>query len=233
MLEYTTKKEGTKMTDIELSKARIIYKLHKKGQKDVLENVSHGSMNFFLKTYMNITQEKIASITDDEMLRRAFLSVFQNTKESNNLLVYLNRIVRINDKIDDGQPDLVSIGWKESKFIPENFEKKSITEKQELKAYSLYCDLETNRPLLLGDNIPEEFDYLFNILLLPDYIPQEESYHFNCHSLEKITKGSATIPYERLQLYYFKELLKASKKEEVVQRMKCLTKRELTSICLK
>lgn len=167
------------------------------------------------------------------MLRRAFLSVFQNTKESSNLLVYLNRIVRINDKIDDGQPDLVSIGWKESRFIPENFEKKSITEKQELKAYSLYCDLETNRPLLLGDNIPEEFGYLFNILLLPGYILQEEIYHFNSHSLEKITKGSATMPYERLQLYYFKELLKASKKEEVVKRMKSLTKQELESICLK
>ena len=93
--------------------------------------------------------------------------------------------------------------------------------------------METNRPLLLGDNIPEEFDYLFNILLLPDYIPQKESYHYNCHSLEKITKGSATIPYERLQLYYFKELLKASKKEEVVKRMKSLTKQELESICLK
>lgn len=58
MLEYTIKKEGTKMTDIELSTARMIYKLHKEGQKDVLESVSHGGMNSFLKTYMNITQEK-------------------------------------------------------------------------------------------------------------------------------------------------------------------------------
>lgn len=46
------------MTDIELSTARMIYKLHKEGQKDVLESVSHGGMNSFLKTYMNITQEK-------------------------------------------------------------------------------------------------------------------------------------------------------------------------------
>lgn len=221
------------MTDIELSKAKIIYKLHKQGKEDVLRSLSHGGMKSFLNAYANITQEKIEAIAEEEMLKRVFLSTFQNTEESSNLLVYLNRIVRLNDKIDDAQPDLESINWEESKFLPKGVEKLSIEERKKLKAYSLYCDLETNRPILIGDDIPEEFDYLFNLITLPDYIPQTESYHYSSQSLEKITKGSAKEMFNRLQLYYFRELLETSKKEEVIKRMKSLTKKELTNICIK
>lgn len=223
------------MTDLELSKAKIIYKLHKKGKEDVLRSLSHGGMKSFLNAYANITQEKIEAIAEEEMLKRAFLSTFQNTEESSNLLVYINRIVRTSERIDDGQPDLESVNWELCKNIPEGLEKLSLydSKKENLNVYSLYCDLETNRPLLLGDCTPNRFDYLFNILLLPDYIPQTESYHYNSQSLEKITKGSAKEKFNRLQLYYFRELLETSKKEEVIKRMKSLTKKELTNICIK
>ncbi len=211
------------MTDMELSKAKKEYKELIEGKKRLIYFFNGSLNNKFAFNYFNVDKEKVNAITNDVILRNTYLSVFQETKESSNLLVYINHIARLNDTINDGQPDFVSIDWK----------KKQETMPNGMHNYALFCDLETNHPVLFEDNTINEWAHLMNVIWLPDYSPKEETYHYNSKSLEVITKGSATEKYNRLQLYYFKELLESTKKEDVVTRMKHLTKQELREICEK
>lgn len=207
------------MTNTELSKAKAIFKLYKQGKEDVLKSLSHGGIKSFLNTYLGVTQEKIESITEEEMLKTAFLTVSQNN--NSNLFVFINLIQRLNDRIDDAQPDLMSINWEDD----EKWKEKG------MRLFELYCNLETNRPLLIEIDNRLPFLEKAYIIHLPDYNPQTETYHYSSQSLEKITKGAATEKYNGLQLYYFRELLKASKKEDVVEQIKSLTLEKARNIC--
>lgn len=232
MLEYTNKKEGKYMTDLELKKAIETYRMQLEGQQMLLESVASKAIFAFTSQYFsNVSEESIQSISKDEILRKAFLSTFGNTKESSNLVVSLNYIQKVDATLSDGQPELVSIHWKYNQ-IEEllRVNDKTLQKTSDgLNIYNLYCDLETNRPFLIG---VEEQDFLKNVhkIFIP-FKPTTETYHYNSKSLEKITKGSATKSFNRLQLYYFRLLLDSSR-EEAVTRIRKLTSKELEEICL-
>ncbi len=204
------------MTNLELEKARNEYYYQLAGKKEMLECMnSYLARKFALN--LGIDKDKIEAITEDMILRNTFLSIFQNTKNSNNLMVYINHIQKTNNRIDDGQPELVSIN------------RKTNNPPQELQLSILYCDLETNKPILINSENKEEIKDKTE-LLLPDYTPQIETYHYSSHSLEKISKGFATKKFDRLQLFYFRELLEHSR-EETVERIRKLSIEEMRKIC--
>ncbi len=223
------------MTERELKEARINFYRELEGQKRILKCLRCSGSEEFARDFLNVTPEKIEQVDRDTILRNTFLSNFQNTEKSGNIMIYMNRIKRINDKIDDGQPDLTSVNWEACENIPEGLENQSLTEKEKLmglRIYSLYCDLETNRPLLLGDFTEKRFDWCENILVLPNYTPRTENYHYNSASLEKISKGAMTDAFNQLQLFYFKTLLNDDSPEEAITRVRNLKKEELEKICL-
>lgn len=185
--------------------------------------MSEYSTQQFLAMNTDLTEEKIKNIPDDEILRNTFLSVFQHTKESSNLYVHLDSIRRINAVINDERPELVSVYFEDSK---ENIGKI----KNGLHTYSLYCNLENNEPVLIGSRNAREFLENMHIISLLN-CGSADIYHYNSKSLEKITKGSATIPYNRLQLYYFRQLFDTSR-EKANARMLSLTKEDYRDICL-
>lgn len=209
------------MTDLELKKAIEKYKMQVEGQRMLLESVANKAVSVFANQYFsNVNEENITAIPKDEILRNAFLSTFRETQESSNLLVYINHIQRINARIDDGQPNLMSINWANEEEWKQNG----------MCLFTFYCDLETNKPFLVGEDNLKSFLKQAYIIRLLDYFPTTESYHYNSKSLEKITKGSATASFNRLQLYYFKQLLETSR-EGAVSRIKKLTHEEMSTIC--
>lgn len=221
MLEYENKKEGENMTEFELQKARDEYKKQIEGKRLLLEALKNESISSFTKHYFaNVKDSNIQSFTNDEILRNVFLSTFRDTKESKNLYIYINRIKRKNVFISDGQPILESISW-------ENAGKERFGD---LELYSFYCDLETNKPLLVGKNEIDAFINRTPYLELPDYTPKTETYHYNSSNLEQITKGFATEKFNRLQLYFFKELLENSY-DRAVARILNLTNQQKNAIC--
>ena len=222
------------MTNIELENARHLYYTCLEGKKNLLGWIEYKPAHVFANQYLDINRDKIRKITTDEILRTSFLSIFSNTENSSSLLIYLNRIQRKTEKIDDEKPHLKSVNWEKCINIPEGLEHLSLTEEERengVNIYSLYCDIETNKPVLYGDSTPNRFDNIDNIIILPDYEPKTEEYCYNSRSLERISKGSAKIYYERLQLYYFKQLLETSC-EEALSRVKSLSKEDLRKICL-
>lgn len=210
------------MTDRELDIARRKYKQLLEGKRKMLECFNDKDLKSFAFDYYGINEEKILSIQKEEIIKRAFLSTFQETNQSNNIMVYLNLIQKTNSEIDGIQSEFVSINWKNANQpLPKG-----------LQMYSLYCDLETNNPILVDMNNFETFCANSLLINLPDYIMQTETYYYHGKSLEKISKGSATEKFNKLQLFYFQELLQNSK-EEVLNRMRSLTPQDYTSICLK
>lgn len=212
------------MTEIELKQAKENYKMLLEGRRILLESVANKAVSTFTKQYFsNVSEESIMSITKDEILRNAFLSTFGETKESSNLIIFLNQGLRINSNINDGQPEFVGIGCKQDSLLP-----------MELSMHLLYCDLETNQPIIINAENPDEIRYrnkYFDWIPIPNYISKKENYYYSSTSLEKISKGSATEAFNRLQLYYFKQLLETSY-EEAVTRIRKLTTKELEDICL-
>ncbi len=133
--------------------------------------------------------------------------------------VFINYIQRNSNKIDDGQPELISIDWKrEIELEPSEW-------------YNFYCNLETGVPILIkhNDEVLRKYFSINTHIFIPNYSPQTETYHYNNHSLEKITKGSATFPFNRLQLYYFRLLLENSC-EDAIKRIKSLSLKEKEEI---
>lgn len=223
MLEYTNKKEGKYMTDLELKQARETYKMQVEGQQMLLERVANKAVFAFTKQYFsNVSEESIMSISKDEILRNAFLSIFGNTKESSQILFYINCIQRKDACISDGRPELTSIDWSKGFLdVP-----------KPLNKYNLYCDLETNQPRLI-ELSSDENNSDQNIIFIPNHFlkcPSKETYFYSSKSLEKITKGYATEPFNRLQLYYFRQLLETSR-DEAVKRVKSLDAKEINAIC--
>lgn len=210
------------MTDLELKKARELYKMQLEGQRILLESVANKAVSTFAKQYFaDVNEDTIKKIPEDEILRNAFLSTFGNTKESERILFYINCIQREDASISDGRPELLSIDW--SKVI--------LDVPKPLNKYNLYCDLETNQPVLVDFTSDKNRDK--NIIFLPKNFlecPLKETYYYSSKSLEKITKGYATEPFKRLQLYYFKQLLESSR-EEAVSRVKNLNIKEINAIC--
>lgn len=211
------------MTEIELKQAKENYKMLLEGRDMLFESVANMAVSTFTKQYFsNVSEESIMSITKDEILRNAFLSTFGNTKESSNLIIFLNQGLRINSNINDGQPEFVGIGCKQDSLLP-----------MELSMHLLYCDLETNQPIIINAENPDEIRYrnkYFDWIPIPNYTPKKENYYYSSTSLDKISKGSATEAFNRLQLYYFKQLLETSY-EEAVSRVIKLTPNEVKSIC--
>lgn len=203
------------MTDLELKNARIAYKMQLEGKRKLLESLANIPIQEFTKQfYPNIKAESILSISDDEILRRTFLRTFQDTKDSMQLMVYLNKVVRNNGTISDAFPYFESIIW-------DNSIKCDLLGE---KIYTLFCDLETNNPILIPNYSLNEF--LTNIYSIKlSNKPISETYYYNSKSLDKINKGSIEESYNRLQLYYFKELL-ISSREEAVEKVKILTKNQ-------
>ena len=219
------------MTEIELKNARYLHYMSLEGKKSILSWLEYKPAQIFAYEYLCLGPQKIKEITEEEILRNSFLSISGNTKETNNLLVYLNRIQRKSEKIDDEKPHLKSVNWEKCIHMPEGLEIESVSE-NDLKIYSLYCNLETNQPILYGNSTKNRFDNVGNIIILPDYTPKTEEYHYNSRSLKKIDKGSAEKAYQRLQLYYFRQLLETSR-EEALSRIKKLTQEDLRKICEK
>lgn len=224
-----------KMTDIELKKARIDYKMQLEGQKQLSECLANSSVKTFVSQFFSDTnEESIKNVSKDEILRRSFLKTFQNTEESSHLMVWINYIQKTNANLSDGQPVLESINWKRRKvteLIEMNGEKLLKTPNG-LNIYNLYCDLETNIPYLISEEHKKEFFKKANSIFVP-FKPVTETYQYNSSSLERITKGSAEKSFNRLQLYYFRLLLDNSKsKEEAITRIKSLTTKQMTDICL-
>lgn len=221
MLEYTNKKEGPIMTELELKQARETYKMQLEGQRMLLESVANKAVFAFTKQYFsNVSEENIKSISEDEILRNAFLSTFENTKESSQILFYINCIQRKDACISDGQPELTSIDWFKGD-VPEPLNK-----------YNLYCDLETNQPRLMELSSNKD-NSNSNIYILPNSFfecPSKETYFYSSKGLDKITKGYATEAFNRLQLYYFKQLFETSR-DEAVKRVRNLKIDELNEIC--
>ncbi len=210
------------MTDLELEKARKDYRMGLEGQRKLLECVANKAVSIFTDQYFpNVNEEKISSISKDEILRAAFLANFQDTEASSNLLVYLNRIQRIDNYISDGRPELKSVIWEK--------EGKTVYPKG-IHLFGFYVDLETNQPSLINQEMQECLDTSY-FLSLPDYTPQTETYHYNSKSQEKITKGKATDAFNRLQLYYFKQIYETDY-EQAVLHMQLLSDDQLRKICL-
>lgn len=209
------------MTDIELEYAKQKYRIALEGKKNLLECVSKYSTQQFLGMNTDLTEEKIKNISEDEMLRNAFLSVFQNTQENSKFMVFINTVLRNNDKLDDCQPELIGVGpYALNKRVPNG-----------LNTYDLYCSLENNKPILIGDENNNEFIKSAKIIYLPSFVEGVETYRYSSTSLEKITKGPATIQFNKLQLYYFKQLLETSR-EKANAHMLSLTKQDYEHICL-
>lgn len=225
------------MTDIELKNARVNYKMQLEGQRKLLECLANNSVKTFANQFFSDTnEESITAVSKDEILRRSFLKTFQNTKQSNNLMVWLNYIQRTNANLCSGRPVLESIDWRLEnmmELIRMNGEKLLKTQNG-LNIYNLYCDLETNTPYLVNDE--EKQNFFEKRHLRPIFLPlksRNETYQYNEHSLERISKGFAAQSFDRLQLYYFKLLLdKENPKEEVAQRIRSLTIQEKENICL-
>lgn len=212
------------MTELELKQARETYKMQLEGQQMLLERVANKAVFAFTKQYFsNVSEESIMSISKDEILRNAFLSIFGNTKESSQILFYINCIQRKDACISDGRPELTSIDWSKGFLdVP-----------KPLNRYKLYCDLETNQPRLIELSNQLNYNDSHNIIFLPNYYyegPITETYYYSSKSLEKITKGYVTEAFNRLQLYYFKQLLETSR-EEAVKRVKSLDIKEINAIC--
>ncbi len=207
------------MTDIELKEAKDLYKKHLRGKEQVLECLANGYSNYFLHKFANTNRDKIAAIEDDEILRNTFLSVFQHEQpeEKNHFYVYINIIERVNDRIDDGQPELVAFDF--------------VNASKQANYYNLYCDLENNIPVLKDYYNEMKFKTYNRIIFLPVYVAKRETYRYNSKSLEKITKGYATDAFNKLQLYYFKQLLETSR-EKANARMLSLTNQDYRDICL-
>ncbi len=221
------------MTDLELRRARDEYKTQLKGKRKMLRSLSNSDVQTVMNQYFpNVN--KIRELSQDEILRNAFLANFRNTKESSKLMVWLNYVQRMDDSISDGQPTIASIKWeyyKSLELIRMNEEVPKLLETlNEANIYNLYCDLETNEPFLISEANKQEFLKKSHQILIP-VEPRTETYHYNSHSLERITKGPATESFNRLQLYYFKQLLKYSRKKAVA-RVEQLTTNELDDICL-
>lgn len=207
------------MTDLELKKAIEKYKMQLEGQRILLESVANNAVSTFTSQYFsNVNEENVKKITKEEILRNAFLSTFQYTKESSQILFYINCIQRKDACINDGQPELTSIDWSKGVLgIP-----------KPLKLYNLYCDLETNQPRLIELSSNNN-----SIIFMPNHFlecPSKETYFYSSKGIEKITKGYATEPFNRLQLYYFKQLLETSR-DEAIKRVKSLNDKEINAIC--
>lgn len=211
------------MTDLELKQAREEYEMQLKGRRMLLESLKSKEISAFTQQHFsNVSEKSILEVSEDEILRKAFLSTFGNTKESSNLIIFLNQGLRINSNINDGQPEFVGIGCKQDSLLP-----------MELSMHLLYCDLETNQPIIINAGNPDEIRYrnkYFDWIPIPNYTPKKENYYYSSTGLEKISKGSATEAFNRLQLYYFKQLLETSY-EEAVSRVIKLTPNEVKSIC--
>lgn len=212
------------MTIQEINNAKRAYWQSVQGKEILLKLISSCKINQFVTTYMrDFNSSQITSISDDYILQTSFLSESHNTKASNNLMVYLNNIERLDSSIDAEKPILNSVDWnvlhkEESKNLPNS-----------LPIFKLYCDLETDRPVLIGQDDFEKFQQKSNIIELPNYTPKKEEYYYNDNGLSSITKGSASEMYNRLQLYFYRELL-TKKQEEVVARI--LKKDTLENVCL-
>lgn len=212
------------MTNLELQAAKCEYKNQLEGKKQFLDSVLNFPMvHDFVKENMQELQETVRNISDDILLRNVFLKEFQKSQSSNHLMVYINCIARTHAHINDGQPNLKSVNWSKEK---------KIDWPKDMRTFSLYCDLENNEPFLMHNGNVDRFINESFIIILPDYAPQKETYHYTSNSLEKITKGSATISFERLQLYYFRQLLETSR-DQALLRIKSLDTDSLRKICLK
>lgn len=192
------------MTDLELKKAKEEYKIYLEDKKRLLENISN---NTFAKQFCGLTEERIMAIKEEEILRITFLKNFENTEESCNLIVFLDDIIRNNNEISDVQSELVGVDSKKCYMNKSNI-------------YSLYCDLENNRPFFFDSKVNNGItNHIF-------FIHKEtgpKMYYYNSKSLEKITKGSKTKEFNELQLYFFRKLLEFSKEEAIEKTLKFAT----------
>lgn len=205
------------MTDIELNKLRTEYNTYLEGQKKILECMKNEDVQCFAQKYFNLNGESISAITKDTLLRNIFLNFFQNNEQNGNLFVYLNQIERINSDLINGQA-LVSVDY-QKKFLM-----------NELSIYPLYCNLETNKPILVDVENNKILPFSSTQIVLPLYTKEKEVYYLK-NNLERITKGFTTDQFDRLQLYYFQQLLEHSY-EESTEMIRNLSKQDIKKICL-
>ena len=135
------------MTDLELKTAREKYKILSDGKKEALYFLKYSRAKEFASKFLGINAERVNEVSEKEILRTTFLSTFQNFGTSSNLMVYINCILRENNKIDDMQPELISFDW----------EKEELKDLVFLPIHSLYCDLETNKPILIDSTQYQDF----------------------------------------------------------------------------
>lgn len=184
------------------------YKRYLEEKERLLTLLKQEEDNLFLKDFVSIDRRNIEEISPEKMLQRAFLTSV-NPNVSSGLMVYINDIIRTDASLSDGRPTLVSYdnGYEELEAY-----------KKGLNIYSLYSDLETNRPILINvDNIRDFKDENY-VIEHPDYYPVKESYEYHSKSLEKVSKGSFTKLYDEMQVYYFNLLLDKSR-DEAFQRV--------------
>lgn len=199
------------MTELELNKARKEYREHLEGQKKLLECMASYKVRNFTRNFCDLTEEKVRFLAEEEILRKTFLQNFSDTKESSNLWVFLNFVGRKSKEISDGQAVIESVSCFD-------------TTDDSINIYSLYCDLENNQPFLV-DKIGKDV----KTIVLAELNNNKESYYYNSNSLEKITKGSKTLEFDALQLYYFEQLLENSREEAVGKVMDLTIKKSTKS----
>lgn len=205
------------MTDIELNKLRTKYNMYLEGQKKILECMKNEDVQCFAQKYFNLNAVNISAITKDTLLRNIFLNFFQNNEQNGNLFVYLNQIERINSDLINGQA-LVSVDY-QKKFLMNEF-----------SIYPLYCNLETNKPILVDVENNKILPFSSTQIVLPLYTKEKEVYYLK-NNLERITKGFTTDQFDRLQLYYFQQLLEHSYAEST-EMIRNLSKQDIKKICL-